>query len=119
MVFQQKHFCLNHDSILEAVDDVLFNSDEPLGDPGFVNTLFLARACKPHLTVALAGDGSDELFGGYAPFKGLAPIPWLRPIPSSIFLLVKRLATLLPQSDSYLSTAFKLRSYLQGFPSTF
>lgn len=115
---EQNYFCMNHDSILEAVDDVFFNSDEPLGDPGFVNTLFLARACKPHLTVALAGDGSDELFGGYAPFKGLAPIPWLRPIPSSIFLLVKRLATLLPQSDSYLSTTFKLRSYLQGFPST-
>ena len=114
---KQQHFLMNHDSILKAVNDVFSNSDEPLGDPGFVNTLFLARACKPHVTVALAGDGSDELFGGYAPFKGLAPIPWLRPIPSSILLLIKNLATFLPQTDSYLSTAFKIRSYLQGFPS--
>ena len=110
-------FLMDQTSVLSAVDDVFAHSDEPHGDPGLVNTLFLARSCKPFVTVALAGDGSDELFGGYAPFKGLSPIPWLEALPLPLINLFKNLVDIFPQPDSYLSTAFKLKSYLQGFPA--
>ncbi len=39
--------------------------DEPFGDPAALPTLLLARAARRSLTVALAGDGADEIFGGY------------------------------------------------------
>jgi len=39
--------------------------DEPFGDPAALPTLLLARAACRSLTVALAGDGADEVFGGY------------------------------------------------------
>jgi asparagine synthase (glutamine-hydrolysing) len=110
-------FTMDQAAVTQAVDDVFANSDEPHGDPGFVNTLFLARACKPHVTVALAGDGGDEMFAGYAPFQGLAPVPWLRAMPSPLMHLFKHMAAALPQPDGYMSLAFKMKSYLQGFPA--
>ena len=110
-------FTMDQAAVTQAVDDVFANSDEPHGDPGFVNTLFLARACKPHVTVALAGDGGDEMFAGYAPFQGLAPVPWLRAMPSPLMHLFKHMTAAMPQPDSYMSLAFKMKCYLQGFPA--
>jgi asparagine synthase (glutamine-hydrolysing) len=42
--------------------------DQPLADPAFVPTFELARLTRRHVTVALSGDGGDELFGGYERF---------------------------------------------------
>ncbi len=39
--------------------------DEPNGDRSCLPTLLLSREVKQHVTVALSGDGADELFGGY------------------------------------------------------
>jgi asparagine synthase (glutamine-hydrolysing) len=39
--------------------------DEPIADMSFVPLYLLARAARPHVTVALTGDGGDELFAGY------------------------------------------------------
>ncbi|MEO5362605.1 MAG: asparagine synthase (glutamine-hydrolyzing) [Magnetococcus sp. DMHC-8] len=42
--------------------------DQPLADPAYVMTHALARLVRGHVTVALSGDGGDELFGGYDRF---------------------------------------------------
>jgi asparagine synthase (glutamine-hydrolysing) len=46
----------------------LAHLDQPLADPAYVPTFELARSTRAHVTVALSGDGGDELFGGYARF---------------------------------------------------
>ena len=42
--------------------------DQPLADPAYVPTYELSRMTRRHVTVALSGDGGDELFGGYQRF---------------------------------------------------
>lgn len=49
----------------EQVTRVLADLDEPFGDSSILPTFFLARLTRRHVTVALSGDGGDELFGGY------------------------------------------------------
>lgn len=49
--------------------------DEPLGDPAIVPTWQLARHTRQHVTVALSGDGGDELFAGYNAYEQVQPTP--------------------------------------------
>jgi asparagine synthase (glutamine-hydrolysing) len=44
--------------------------DEPLSDPSLVPTYLLSRFTRKHVTVALGGDGGDELFAGYQMYFG-------------------------------------------------
>jgi asparagine synthase (glutamine-hydrolysing) len=60
-----------------AIDSAVFAAaigdlDQPLADPAYVMTHALARLTRAHVTVALSGDGGDELFGGYARFRDQA-----------------------------------------------
>lgn len=52
-------------SVHEMLDRIAETYDEPFGDASAVPTLYLARLARQHVTVALSGDGADELFGGY------------------------------------------------------
>ncbi|MFZ0062166.1 MAG: asparagine synthase (glutamine-hydrolyzing), partial [Pyrinomonadaceae bacterium] len=44
--------------------------DEPFSDPSLVPTYLLSRFTRKHVTVALGGDGGDELFAGYQMYRG-------------------------------------------------
>jgi len=62
-------------SALEALD-------QPLGDPAYVPTWALSRLTRSLVTVAISGDGGDELFGGYPRFREQAqdfPMRWWQP----------------------------------------
>lgn len=63
------------------LERALGSLDQPLADPAFVPTFELARLTRRHVTVALSGDGGDELFGGYARFldtEDLHPDGWAK-----------------------------------------
>lgn len=53
------------------VEDLLLNFDEPFGDTSALPTHILAKLTREYVTVALSGDGADELFGGYANYQGM------------------------------------------------
>jgi asparagine synthase (glutamine-hydrolysing) len=58
-------FSLSHKDLLDHVHDVLNYIDEPFADSSALNVYILSKETRKHATVALSGDGADELLGGY------------------------------------------------------
>jgi asparagine synthase (glutamine-hydrolysing) len=55
----------------QAWSEIAMRLDEPLADPSLLPTFVLCGAARRDVTVALGGDGADELFAGYDPFRAL------------------------------------------------
>ncbi|MDB5227246.1 MAG: asparagine synthase [Bacteroidota bacterium] len=67
-----KHFKTNHtvfklknDDLLQSLDELLEYTDEPFADSSALLVNILSKYTRQHVTVALSGDGGDELFAGY------------------------------------------------------
>jgi asparagine synthase (glutamine-hydrolysing) len=58
-------FPVTDDDLYRHLFDVLDYTDEPFSDSSSLAVYLLSRCVKPHVTVALSGDGADEVFGGY------------------------------------------------------
>jgi len=50
---------------LNMVEEVVYHMDQPIGDFSVFPTLLVSKAARENVTVALSGDGGDELFSGY------------------------------------------------------
>jgi asparagine synthase (glutamine-hydrolysing) len=64
--FDTDHVELSGDEItFNLIDELLNFFDEPLADSSMLPTYLVSKLTKEYVTVALGGDGGDELFGGY------------------------------------------------------
>jgi asparagine synthase (glutamine-hydrolysing) len=70
--FHARHHVLTADfsNMREALEILADHLDEPLADPAVIPTFLLSRFARQHIKVALSGEGSDELFGGYPTHLG-------------------------------------------------
>ena len=102
-------------ALLDVLPKVVDFLDEPLADASIVPTYLLSAFTRQHVTVALGGDGGDELFAGYQTFLAEA---WGRlyfdHTPALARRLVAAAARLLPARTGYFSLDFKLNQFLQG-----
>ena len=99
----------------EIVPSILGRLDEPLGDSSIVPTHLLSAFARETITVALSGDGGDELFAGYDPFAALGVAKLCESIlPMPMRRGLRRLADLLPVGSTNMSFDFKIRRGLMG-----
>jgi asparagine synthase (glutamine-hydrolysing) len=89
--------------------------DEPLSDPSLVPTFLLSRFARKHVTVALGGDGSDELFAGYQMYQGHQLANIYAKVPQALRRgLVEPLVRLLPVKTKNLSFDYRARRFISG-----
>jgi len=88
--------------------------DEPMADPSVVPTYLLSGFTREKVTVALGGDGADELFAGYEHYPGFKLAGWYRELPLAVRNALEPLTRFLPQSDSYINPRLAARTFLSG-----
>jgi asparagine synthase (glutamine-hydrolysing) len=115
-------FRLDHQDVLDAFPTVLKTLDEPFADSSAVPTFIVSRETRRHVTVALSGDGGDELFAGYRMYRGEA---WARAygrIPGVVRDgLIAPLARLLPERRNApgLEAVRRVKKFVRGMSPSF
>jgi len=109
-------FDLNPDvELASAIHDFAYYSDEPSADAGALPVWFLSRMSRRHVTVALSGEGADELFGGYLTYVADRLVRPFRMVPGGIRRLMRgAVDRCMPVSDDKISLEYKLKRWLDG-----
>jgi len=92
--FRTEHHVLQADeACADSMTKVVRHFDEPFGNPTAILEYMITRLMRKHVTVAISGDGGDELFGGYVRYAGAQLARRYRMLPQFITKgLVSRLA---------------------------
>ena len=97
-----------------AIEEFAYYSDEPSADAGSLPVWFLSKLCKSKTTVALSGEGADELFGGYITCRADMLSKWARRIPRPLLQAALAGVKHWPVSDEKISFEYKLKRFLEG-----
>jgi asparagine synthase (glutamine-hydrolysing) len=99
----------------ELLPAIVRQLDEPMGDSSLLPTYLLCRMARRYVTVALGGDGGDELFAGYDPFRALKIAEFYdKIVPRPLHAAIRLAAARLPTSLANLSLDFKIKRTLRG-----
>lgn len=99
----------------ELLPEIVGKLDEPMGDSSLIPTYLLCKETRKHVTVALSGDGGDELFAGYDPFRALGMATWYdRLVPGPVHQAIRMAVAALPSTHGNMSLDFRLKRTLRG-----
>jgi asparagine synthase (glutamine-hydrolysing) len=97
-----------------AIEEFAYYSDEPSADAGALPVWFLSQLCKKKTTVALSGEGADELFGGYLTYRANRIAKRLRRLPRAALLTGLAVMRQWPVSDEKIGFEYKVMRLLEG-----
>jgi asparagine synthase (glutamine-hydrolysing) len=92
------------------------NLDEPFADTSIIPTSALCEAAKKRVTVALSGDGADELLGGYVTNGADRLYARISRLPPPLVRMARAAVNLLPDDRRKVSAIFKLKQFFAAYP---
>ena len=116
-----QHFNTNHreglvsPEIARLFDRLIVHLDEPFADVSLFPTFMVSELARQHVTVALAGDGGDELFAGYDAYEAQALASRIeRFFPQAATTAMARIMSMFPPSDKKKGLLNSLRRFFDG-----
>jgi asparagine synthase (glutamine-hydrolysing) len=92
------HEFVVHPDAVDLIERLVWYHDQPFGDSSAIPTYLLSEVTRRHVTVALSGDGGDELFAGYERFAAGLMAGHYVALPSPLRSLIHHGAALVPPS---------------------
>lgn len=96
---------------VSILDELVWHFDEPFGDSSSIPTWYLCKWTREHVTVALSGDGGDELFAGYERYRALWMSRWLNRLIPAAPILGSSFVQNLPASNKQRSFVRRLQRF--------
>lgn len=106
---------LSVDSAKDLIGDIGEWLDEPLSDGSLIPTYLLSRFVRKHVTVALGGDGGDEIFAGYPMYLGHKVARMYDMIPRVLrSRVIEPIVNSLPTRTNNLSFDYKAKRFVRA-----
>lgn len=102
-----------HD-IPDGIRQLVSTTGEPLADPAWLPLALVTRRASQDVRVLLAGEGADELFGGYPTYLGAHLAGRYAQLPAVLRSGIRRLVERLPVSDKKVTVSFLLKRFVRG-----
>jgi len=110
---EHREFRVDPDAVA-VLPKLVWHYDEPFADSSAVPTWYLAQVTRQHVTVALTGDGGDELFAGYPRYRAVWLASWFDRLPGPLRrVLSGRFWQRLPSSPRQKSLRRRLRRFTE------
>lgn len=93
---------------------LVWHHDQPFADSSAIPTYLVSRLTRQHVTVALSGDGGDELFAGYERFHAANLVSRYQRLPGGLRRAVAWAVDHLPEATSYRGPAQRARRFVSG-----
>jgi asparagine synthase (glutamine-hydrolysing) len=100
--------------LADAIEEFAYYFDEPNADAGALPVWYLSKMTRQKVTVALSGEGADELFGGYLTYRADRYARSMRRLPASVLQLALQAARRWPVSDEKIGFEYMLKRFLEG-----
>jgi len=112
-VTEHHEFIVKPDA-LALVEELVWHHDQPFGDSSAIPTYLVSKLTRKHVTVALTGDGGDELFAGYDRFRAAQMAAYYARIPKSAHQAINTALGSLPQSTAYGSLVRNVNRFVRA-----
>ena len=109
-----RHKTLTPSVMLDKIPGIMSRLDEPLADGSLIPVFLLSEFTREHVTVALGGDGGDELNLGYPTFRAHKVARWLGLLPKPLRAGVARAVRRLPVNHDNISFDYKAKQMVTG-----
>jgi asparagine synthase (glutamine-hydrolysing) len=107
-------FIIDEDDLKHSIHNILVNFDEPFSDTAALPTHLVSQKTREYVTVALTGDGGDEVFGGYNKYYiGKMNRQYTNIVPRGLHKVIKNISfPLLTTRDDNRGRRFKIKKLL-------